>query len=141
MQEVDEFRREKYARDDEHTKAWPLTALGAPPKPMADPRSAPAGAAEAGFYPASEFAVHRSLLGGNDGGLHWPPSLLLSSERPTVGVASEDPTSVDVPGWVTSIVRVSMPAMRKCCARRRIALAGECATRSPLGSLDSGGYA
>ena len=29
MQEVDEFRREKYARDDEHTKAWPLTALGA----------------------------------------------------------------------------------------------------------------
>ena len=81
MQEVDEFRREKYARDDEHTKAWPLTALGAPPKPMADPRSAPAGAAEAGFYPASEFAVHRSLLGGNDGGLHWPPSLLLSSEH------------------------------------------------------------
>ena len=81
VQEVDEFRREKYARDDEHTKAWPLTALGAPPKPMADPRSAPAGAAQAGFYPASEFAVHRSLLGGNDGGLHWPPSLLLSSEH------------------------------------------------------------
>ena len=67
MQEVDEFRREKYARDDEHEGVAAHRARRAA-KPMADPRSA--GRRRAGFYPASEFAVHRSLLGGNDGGLH-----------------------------------------------------------------------
>ena len=69
-QEVEEpevFAREKYAREDEYPKTWPLATLAEDPKRQ-------------GFYPASEFAVHRSFV-DKRGGLHWPESILLSSDH------------------------------------------------------------
>ena len=71
-QEVEEpevFAKEKYSRDDEQPKCWPLASLGEMPSPKRQ-----------GFYPASEFAVHRSFV-EKRGGLQWPEEVQLSSDH------------------------------------------------------------
>ena len=72
-QEVEEPElpaKEKYTREDEYLKEWPLVALGAPPSEKS----------KLGFYPASEFAVHRTIL-EKRGPLHWPGYLQLSPDH------------------------------------------------------------
>ena len=77
-QEVEEpegFVKEKYAREAESPKAWHLQLLSKPP---AEHTSA-VGQAHT-FFPACDFAVHRTLL-ENRGPLHWPPYVLFSANH------------------------------------------------------------
>ena len=70
VEEPETAAKEKYAREEEHFTAWPLAALGQPPSERS----------RLGFYPASEFAVHRTVL-EKRGPLHWPPYLQLSANH------------------------------------------------------------
>ena len=51
MEEPEVFVKEKYSREEEHARQWPLSLLAKPPS-------------ESGgtFYAASDFATHRTLL-------------------------------------------------------------------------------
>ena len=75
QEEPDEFKREKYSRNEEGLRSWELSALGTPPSDKAH-----------GFYGAREFAVHKSLketlTGVSDrSGLAFPPHLLFSTDH------------------------------------------------------------
>ena len=70
VEEPDTPAKEKYSRDDEHPVRWPLAALAQPPSEQS----------KLGFFPASEFAVHRAVL-EKRGPLHWPSYVQLSSDH------------------------------------------------------------
>ena len=64
MEEEDEdFKREKYTREEEYGKSWELHTLAQHPSESVQ-----------GFYPASEFSVHRSFM-EKRGPLQWPSRL------------------------------------------------------------------
>jgi len=67
-EEPDVFVKEKYAREDEHPKTWPIAALNSRPSE------------KQGFWPASDFAVHRSFL-EKRGPLQWPDEIFFSSDH------------------------------------------------------------
>ena len=67
--ETDDYRREKYSRAEEYGKAWELASLALPPSESVQ-----------GFFPASDFSVHRSFL-DKRGPLHWPPYVQFSSDH------------------------------------------------------------
>ena len=69
VEEPETFVKEKYAREEEHPKTWPLAALCLPPSDK-----------QLGFFPANEFTVHRSVL-EKRGPLHWPADLHFSSDH------------------------------------------------------------
>ena len=65
--EPDDFKREKYVKEDDYGKPWELNSLAQPPSESVQ-----------GFFPASDFAVHRSFM-EKRGPLHWPQYVQLSS--------------------------------------------------------------
>ena len=67
--EADDFKREKYVREEEYSSAWQLASLASPPSESVQ-----------GFFPASEFTVHRSFM-EKRGPLHWPSYVQLSSDH------------------------------------------------------------
>ena len=67
--EDDDVKKEKYVREDEYSKSWDLATLGQHPSESVQ-----------GFFPASEFAVHRSFM-EKRGPLHWPSYVQLSSDH------------------------------------------------------------
>ncbi|KAL1530323.1 hypothetical protein AB1Y20_001232 [Prymnesium parvum] len=67
-EEPDVFVKEKYAREDEHPKTWPIAALNSRPSE------------KQGFWPASDFTVHRSFL-EKRGPLQWPDEIFFSSDH------------------------------------------------------------
>ena len=83
-EEPEEFKRDKYVRDDEPARAWALSSLTLPPDFAASGGAAgtstgTTGTAQ-GFFPASRFASHRSHL-DKRGPLHWPNYCQLSSDH------------------------------------------------------------
>ena len=82
--EPDEFKRDKYVRDDEPARVWSLSSLTLPPDfassgGAAGTSTGTTGTAQ-GFFPASRFVSHRSHL-DKRGPLHWPDYVLLSSDH------------------------------------------------------------
>jgi hypothetical protein len=71
VEEPDEYAKEKYSREDEHGHSWPLAALGKPPAQKAK---------ELGFFPVTEFSVHRTFA-EKRGPLLWPAAMYMSQDH------------------------------------------------------------
>ena len=56
-------------KDEEYGKSWDLASLASPPSESLQ-----------GFFPAAEFAVHRSFM-EKRGPLHWPNYVQLSADH------------------------------------------------------------
>ena len=77
VEEPENFVREKYAREHEKLAPWSLASLAKSP---CDKEGMLGGASGHAFFPACEFAVHRTML-ENRGPLHWPPYVLFSANH------------------------------------------------------------
>ena len=67
----------RYAREHEKLSPWSLASLAKSP---CDKEGMLGGASGHAFFPACEFAVHRTML-ENRGPLHWPPYVLFSANH------------------------------------------------------------
>ena len=77
VEEPENFVKEKYAREHEKLSPWSLASLAKSPY---EKEGMLGGASGHAFFPASEFAVLRTMLESR-GPLHWPPYLLFSGNH------------------------------------------------------------
>lgn len=67
--ENEEYKKEKYSREEEHASCWELASLAQQPSQSVQ-----------GFFPAAEFCVHRTFM-DKKAGMHWPSYLQISSDH------------------------------------------------------------